>query len=134
MAAIPEKRLLHIAFFSYLIEVKRNVRGIKMRITIAHNRSKAEVIESVDRSFNEMFQGVEGLPVRIVLEQKSWQGSILSFSLSAKLGLLSTPVRGTVEVTDHDLTVDADFGFLNRIVPEKTVREAIGNRIKGLLK
>jgi hypothetical protein len=105
-----------------------------MRITIEHNRSKADVIESVDRSFNEMFQGVEGLPVRVVVQQKSWQGSILTFSLTAKMGLLSTPIRGTVEVTDSEVIVDADLGFLNRFVPEKTAREAITNRMKGLLK
>lgn len=71
-----------------------------MRITISHNRSKAEIIESIDRSFNETVQGVEGLPVRLVVQQKSWQGPTLSFSLTAKLGLLSTPIKGTVEVTD----------------------------------
>jgi|ERR1700730_3956658 len=105
-----------------------------MRITISHNQSKSEVIETVDRSFNEMFRDVAGLPVRLVVEQKSWQGSILSFSLSAKLGFISTPIKGTVEVTDHDLTVDVDLGTLNRLVPEKTVREVIDSRIKGLLK
>jgi hypothetical protein len=66
--------------------------------------------------------------------RRSWQGSILSFSLTAKLGLLSTPIKGTVEVTDQDVTVDADLGLLNRLVPEKTARDVIGNRIKGLLK
>jgi hypothetical protein len=91
-----------------------------MRITISHNRSKAEIIESVDRSFNEMLQGVAGLPVRLVVEERSWQGSILSFSLTAKLGLLGTPIKGTVEVTDQDVTVDADLGLLNRLVPENT--------------
>ena len=105
-----------------------------MRITISHNRSKAEIIESVDRSFNEMFQGVSGLPVRLVVKQRSWQGSILSFSLTAKWGLLSTPIEGTVTVTDQDVTVEADLGLLNRLVPEKTAREVIGNRIRGILK
>jgi len=105
-----------------------------MRITIAHYRSKGEIIDSVDRSFNEVFQGVSGIPVKLVVEQKSWQGSVLSFSLSARLGLLSTPMKGTVEVTDHDLTVDIDLGLLNRLVPERTAREVIGTRIKGLLK
>ena len=105
-----------------------------MRITISHNRTKAQIMESVDRSFDEMFQGIAGLPVRLVLEQKSWQGSILSFSLTAKLGLLSTPIKGTVEVTDQDVTVDADLGLLNRLVSEKNASEMIGNRIKGLLK
>jgi hypothetical protein len=105
-----------------------------MRITISHNRSKAEIIESVDRSFNEMVQGVEGLPVRLVVQRKSWQGPTLSFSLTARLGLLSTPIKGTVEVTDQDLTLDADLGVLSRLVSENAARKAIGNRIKGLLK
>jgi hypothetical protein len=105
-----------------------------MRITISHDRAKSEVIESVDRSFNEMFQGAVGLPVRLVVEKKSWQGSVLSFALTAKMGLLSTPIKGTVEVADHDLTLEVDLGLLNRLVPEKTAREVIGNRIKGLLK
>ena len=102
--------------------------------TVSHNRPKVEIIESVDRSFNEMFRRVAGLPVRLVVEQRSWQGSILSFSLTAKLSLLSTPIKGTVEVTDQDLTLDADLGLLNRLVPENTARDVIGNRIKGLLK
>jgi hypothetical protein len=105
-----------------------------MRITISHDRTKTEVIASVDRSFNEMFQGAAGLPVRLVVERKSWQGSVLSFALTARMGLVSTPIKGTVEVTDHDLTLDVDLGLLNRLVSEKTAREVIGNRIKGLLK
>jgi hypothetical protein len=104
-----------------------------MRITIEHKRTKPEVIESVDRSFDQMFQGVSGLPVRLVVEQKSWQGSILSFALSANLGGLSTPIKGTVEVTDTEVTVDADLGMLGRFVPEEAAREMIGNRMKGLL-
>lgn len=104
-----------------------------MRITVAHNRSKAAAIESVDRSFNEMFQEAAGLPVRLAVKQKSWQGSTLSFQLTARMGLFSTPIKGTVEVTDRDLIVDADLGLLNRLLPEKTIQEVIGGRIKGLL-
>jgi hypothetical protein len=104
-----------------------------MRVTISHDKSKAEVIDVVDRSFDKMLQRDTGLPVRLEVKQRSWQGSTLSFVLNAKLGLLSTPIKGTVEVTDHDLTVDADLGMLNRLVSEKTVREVFGTRIKALL-
>jgi Putative polyhydroxyalkanoic acid system protein (PHA_gran_rgn) len=105
-----------------------------MKVTISHNRTKAEVIESVDRSFNEMFQGISGIPVRLTVTQRTWQGSILTFALTASMGFMSTPIKGTVEVTDHDLTVDADLGLLNKLVSEKSVKDVIGNRIKGLLK
>jgi hypothetical protein len=104
-----------------------------MRITISHNRLKADMIASVDRSFNQMLQGEPGLPLRLVVKEKSWQGSILSFTLSAKMGFVSTPIKGTIEVTDNELIVDADLGLLNRLLPEETVREVSGNRIKGLL-
>jgi hypothetical protein len=76
-----------------------------MRLVISHHRSKPEVIESVDRSFNEMFQGLPGIPVQVTVTDKSWQGSILNFALRAKMGLLSTAIKGTVEVTDTDVTV-----------------------------
>jgi hypothetical protein len=105
-----------------------------MRVTISHNRPKAEVIKSVDRSFDKMFQDVAGLPVTVFVQQKSWQGSTLNFALSAKWGLLNTPIKGTVVVTDDDVTIDADLGMLERLVPEKTVRDMIGTRVKGLLK
>jgi isocitrate dehydrogenase len=104
-----------------------------MRITIEHKRTKAEVIESIDRSFDQMFQGVSGLPVRLVVEQKNWQGSVLTFALSAKMGGLSAPIKGTVEVTDHEVIVDADLGMLSRFVPEDAAQELIGKRMKGLL-
>jgi Putative polyhydroxyalkanoic acid system protein (PHA_gran_rgn) len=104
-----------------------------MRVTVSHNRSKEEIIRSVDRSFDDLFQGI-GLPVKVVPQQKSWQGSTLTFALTAKMGLLSTPIKGTVEVTDHDLTIDADLGFLERMIPAKKAQEVITSHVRGLLK
>ena len=105
-----------------------------MRITVSHNRSKEEVIRNVDRSFDDLFQGIGGIPVRLVQEHKSWQGSIMTFAMTAKMGLLSTPIKGTVEVTDHDLTIDADLGILERMIPAKKAQEVIGEHVRGLLK
>jgi len=90
------------------------------------------MIASVDRSFDEMLQGKAGLPVQLVVKQKSWRGQILSFALTAKMGLLSTPIKGTVEVTERNLIVDADLGLLKNILPEKAVREVFANRLKEL--
>ncbi len=104
-----------------------------MRLTIEHHRTKAEVVEQIDRSFNDAFQGLEGLPVKVVVKQKSWNGSVMTFLLSAKIGLLSNPIKGTIEVTDTDLTIDADLGMLNRLVPEDKARAMLGHKIKGLL-
>jgi hypothetical protein len=103
-----------------------------MRITVSHNRTQQEVVDSINRSFDELFSA--GLPVKVAVQQKEWQGSTLNFALTAKMGMLSTPIKGTVEVTDHDLTVDADLGMLNNFISEKSAQDMIGTRIKGLLK
>jgi hypothetical protein len=105
-----------------------------MRISVSHGRTKQEVIESVDRGFDKLFQDAAALPVKLAVEQRSWQGSTMTFKINAKMGIISTPIKGTIEVTDTDVIVDADLGMLNRFVDEKSAQNLLGNRIKGLLK
>jgi len=104
-----------------------------MRITVAHNRTKEAVIQSVDRSFDELFQGPGLSQIKIADQRRTWQGNTLTFSLTAKMGFLSTPIKGTVEVTDKDIIIDADLGMLERLIPEAKAREMLSTRIKGLL-
>lgn len=108
--------------------------GNIVKITISHNHSKEEVKQSVDRSFNDLFQGIVILPIRFAEERKTWQGNTLTFSLIAKMGLISTPMKGTVEVTDRDLTIDVDLGMLERLIPAAKVRDVVSSRVRGLLK
>jgi hypothetical protein len=104
-----------------------------MRLTVAHNRTKQEVIQSVDRSFDDLFQTPELHGVKLKDGSKTWQGSTMTFGLTAKLGLFSTPIKGTVEVTDTDITIDADLGMLERLIPANTAREILSARVRGLL-
>lgn len=104
-----------------------------MRVTISHNRSKEELIQTVDRSVADLFQGT-GLPVKLTDQQKSWQGNVMTFSLTAKMGFISAPIKGIVEVTDRDITIEADLGILERMIPAKTAQEMLATRIRGLLK
>jgi hypothetical protein len=103
-----------------------------MRITIAHNKPKQEVVDSIDRGFDDVFR-MEGLPVKLVMEQKSWQGSTMTFALNAKIGFMSSPIKGTIDVTDRDVTIDADLGMFERFVSEDKAREVLSTRFKGLL-
>lgn len=104
-----------------------------MRITVAHNKPREEVIRAVDRSFDDLFANVGAIPLRIVNEKRAWQGSTLAFSFDAKMGILSAPIKGTVEVTDKDLTIDADLGLLEKLLPGKQATAAIEQRVRGLL-
>jgi len=104
-----------------------------MRITVSHNKSKDAVIRSVDRSFDDLFRGVSSVPIQFVEERRNWQGSTLAFLVSAKMGFVSTPIKGTIEVTDTDITVDADLGILERLIPASKAQSSIASRIRGLL-
>jgi len=105
-----------------------------VRISVSHNRTKEEVVQTVDRTWDDLFKEGGALPVKLTVQQRSWQGSTMTFALSAKMGIISTPIKGTVEVTDRDIIVDADLGMLGRFVSEKTAQQVLGSRIKGLLK
>jgi homospermidine synthase len=104
-----------------------------MRITIAHSKTKAEVIQAVDRSFDDVFKNVGALRIQLVNEQRRWDGSTLVFSFTAKIGLLSSFIKGTVEVTEKDVTIDADLGLLERLLGSKTSRGAIESKVRGFL-
>ena len=91
-------------------------------------------MQAIDRSFADLFQQRGGLPLQMTVDQKNWQGSTLTFALTANLGFLSSPIKGTIEVTDKEVIIDADLGILSRFVSEKTAQEMIGSRVAGLLK
>jgi hypothetical protein len=91
-------------------------------------------MRSVDRSFDDLLRSVGAVPLRFVDEKRSWQGSRLTFSMSAKMGFLSTPITGTVDVTETDLTIDVDLGLLERLIAPAKARDALTSTVRGLLK
>ena len=103
-----------------------------MRVTVSHNRRKEDILRSVDRSFDDLFKGF-GTPIQIVNESRKWTGSRMDFSFDAKVGIVSTPIKGFVDVTDKDVTVDADLGWLEKLFPAKQTQAALQGRLKGLL-
>jgi putative polyhydroxyalkanoic acid system protein len=106
----------------------------QMRITVSHNKPKEEIKRAVDLSFDDLFKGPPGfLPVQMVNRQRTWRGDTLDFSFDAKVGIISNTIKGFVAVTDKDVTIDADLGFLERLFPTKQAREVIETRVKGLL-
>ncbi len=104
-----------------------------MRITIAHTKGRQQMIQIVDRAFDDVFKGVAQVPITIADQHRSWQGSVMAFSLVAKMGFISNPISGTVAVTDTDVTLDADVGMLGKLFPVEKIQTALQTRLKGLL-
>jgi hypothetical protein len=107
-----------------------------MRITIAHTKGRQQMIQMVDRAFDDVFKGLaQGpiAPIAITDQHKAWQGNKMTFSLVAKMGFIRNPVSGTVEVTDSDVTLDADIGMLSKLIPGEKIQTALETRLRKLL-
>jgi hypothetical protein len=108
-----------------------------VKITISHGSSKEEVKQAVNRSLDDIFTNSVPLPVKLVQQTRSWSGDTLTFSLVAKMGpmgVMSTPIAGTVHVSDSQLHIDVNLGVLERLIPADKAREVLTTRLKGLLK
>lgn len=105
-----------------------------MKITVSHDRTKEAVKDGINRSFDEVFSGAMALPVKLTQPQKRWDGDTLAFSVVVDMGLMTTPIRGTILVTDHDVIIEADLGMLERFIPAEKAKQVVSDRIRGLLK
>lgn len=103
-----------------------------MRIIVPHNKPREEVIQTIDRSIDDLLQ--QSLPVQVTVQQRTWQGSTLTFAVAAKMGFLSTPVKGTVDVSDSDIIIDVDLGMFESFVPADKARDLVTSRVRALLK
>ena len=104
-----------------------------MRVNIPHNRTRQEARDAVDRSIDVMFSGLALGPIEFLDQKKQWSGETMTFSLTAKLSVLKTPIQGSVLVGERDITIDVDLGLLAKLLPEGTAKTRIENRVKGLL-
>lgn len=102
-----------------------------MRIIVPHHRSRQEVIQTIDKSLDELLQ--QSLPVKLVVQQRTWQGSTLNFSVAAKMAFISSTVKGTIEVTDTEVIIDVDLGMFQSFISQEKAQEVISTRVRGLL-
>lgn len=104
-----------------------------MRITVSHHRPVEEIRRNIDRSFDDLFRGIAIVPIQIVNEHRSWEGNLLTFGFTGKMGFIRTPIKGTVEVTASEVIVDVDLGLLEKLLPAEQTRAAVQDHVKGLL-
>src|SRR5579862_5116213 len=104
-----------------------------MRITIAHKKSKDAVKESIDQGIADALKTIQSVPVEVSNIQRSWNGYVLTFSLTARAGFLKSPIAGTVEVADTWVLINVDLGMFGHFLPEEKAQEAIKSKVRGLL-
>jgi hypothetical protein len=104
-----------------------------MRVTVSHSKGKQEAVKIVDDTVDRMFQA-DLAPVKISCLRKAWNTSTMHLDVNVGLGSVGVPVRGTIDVTDTDITFDFKLpALLARLIPEKALHAAVEAKVRGLL-
>jgi hypothetical protein len=105
-----------------------------MTVIVAHGTTVEDAIGIVDRSANDLFEGVAGASVELVDRRQGWNGPQMDFSLTAQAGFISVPISGIVVVDEVNVTVHCELPELVKtFVGEDKMRGGIERKMRGLL-
>lgn len=105
-----------------------------MRIIIPNKKSVEETKGIVERSTEDLFRGAAGGIIQITNVEKNWCGDIMTFKFNAGVAFLSTPIQGTVAVTESEVTIDVAIPeAFRRFIPEDKLKSGIETRIRALI-
>ena len=105
-----------------------------MRVTVSHNKTKAEAIKAVNDAADKVLRQDLPGPLSVSNVERAWNGDQLDFRLTASLAGMTSGIKGFILVTDRDVTVDVDLPpLLTMLFPEKRIQAEAEKRVKGLL-
>jgi hypothetical protein len=104
-----------------------------VRAVIAHKTTKDRAIALVDRSSGELFD-FGSKHVALVDQTKSWNGNVMTFSMTAKAGFIALPLAGTVTVDDVNVVIDCDLpALVKQFIGEDKLKADIERHLTTLL-
>jgi hypothetical protein len=105
-----------------------------MKVTIPHRTTLEEAIVIVDRSANDLFDGAGGGSVELVDRKRGWDGPLMDFSLTARVGFISLPISGVVVVDEINVTVHCELpALVKTFVGEEKIRASVERKVRGML-
>jgi hypothetical protein len=105
-----------------------------MTLIVPHRKTKQEAIAQIDRNARDLFMGIAGASVQIAELKKEWNGPTMSFSLVGRLGFISVPLTGTIEVDDVNVTVRCDLPpMVRNFIGDDKVAAGIETQLRRLL-
>jgi len=105
-----------------------------MKVIVPHNTTVDEAIVVVDRSASHLFEGAGGGSVELVDRKKSWNGPLMDFSMTARVGFISLPISGVVVVDEVNVTVHCELpALVKTFIGEDKIRGSIERKVRGML-
>jgi hypothetical protein len=105
-----------------------------VKVIVPHCTTVEEAIVLVDRSADHLFEGTGGGSVELVERKTNWNGPLMDFSLTARVGFISLPISGMVIVDEVNVTVHCELpALVKTFVGEDKIRAGIERKVRGML-
>ncbi len=104
-----------------------------MKVVVAHHSTAQAVKPVVDQGVDQLLSGAGG-KIQIVDREKSWDGPVMTFSCTGKVGFISVPLAATVAVDDTNVTVECDLPpMVKNFVGEEKVRGIVEENVRKMI-
>jgi len=103
-------------------------------VVVPHHTTVEQAIGIVDRSANGLFDDAGGGRVELVERKQSWNGPVMDFSLSARMGFISLPISGTVVIDEINVTLHCELPALAKnFLGEEKIQADLDRRVRAML-
>ena len=104
-----------------------------MKVSVPHTRARQEVMEILDQPLGALFAGAVG-GLEIADERRSWSESTMTFSFVGRVGIVSIPLAGVLEVQETMVIVEVALPpVVSMFVGEEKVRAGLVREVRALL-
>ncbi len=106
-----------------------------MRVVVAHGLTQEATIPIMDKALDKLLSGVGGSSVQILDQKSTWNGSVMTFSFTGKLGFIAVPLKGTINVEHTNVTVLMDLPpVVTTFIGEDKLRAIVDENVRSLLR
>jgi hypothetical protein len=117
----------------YLGRLRAAEKESGMRIVVAHRSTENAAIQKLDQASDKLL-AMEIKNIQIVDQKKAWNGPVLSFSFTGKMGFISLPLSGTATVDETNVTLEFELpSLLKNLLGEEKVRATVEQNIRALV-
>jgi hypothetical protein len=104
-----------------------------MKVTVPHNTTIEEAIVIIDRSVTEIFD--TGGSVEVIERLRRWEGPLMDFALTARVGFISLPIEGQVVIDETAVTIHCELPQMAKtFLGEEKIRAGVEQKVRGILR
>jgi hypothetical protein len=105
-----------------------------MTVVTPHHSTEQATISVLDKAADQLLAGGGNKNVEIVEQKKSWDGPVMSFSFTGKVGFISVPMAGTVAVDETNVTVECELpSLVKNFMGEAKIQAMVEEKIRALV-